>query len=256
MTKALIARGHYYSTFSKSTFPQLTRSAPYLAEDTSSYIASVLRIVVVSNVRCLGGSGVRLGFGLGLVCNWLMSSHRRLGRGGVLFGGSGVLRVLGRVSGVLGRVLRLLSVLFRVLSRHNVRSCVDRARDITSALHSGSGHSVGTKTTSIGVNRLDVRSPGPEFVLGNIQDFSCSLGVSEGGVGISGNDGSVVNEVEQLSCVLGQKNLLLCALNDGSSVNVVSLLELLAGDVGKLSLGDKGLSLCADKLLLERDNLG
>lgn len=143
-----------------------------------------------------------------------------------------------------------------MLSRYDVRSCIDRAGDVTSALHRGGGHGVDTKTTSIGVNRLDVGSPGSELVFGNVQDFSCSLSVSEGGVGISGNDGSVVNEVEQLSCVLGQKDLLLGALNDGSSVNVVSLLELLAGDVGKLSLGDEGLCLCANKLLLESDDLG
>lgn len=31
-------------------------------------------------------------------------------------------------------------------------------------------------------------------------------------------------------------------------------LELLAGDVGKLSLCDEGLGLCTDKLLLENDN--
>lgn len=188
-----------------------------------------------------------LSFGVSLVCNWLVSSYRRLGRSSVLLGGLSVLRVLGGVLGLLG-------VLFRV---SNVRSCVDRAGNVASVtLHRGSGHGADTKATGIGVDGLDIRSPVSEFVLGNIQDLSCVLSVSESGVGISRNNRSVVNEVEQLSCVLGQKNLLLGALNDGSSVNVVSLLELLAGDVGKLSLGDERLSLCADKLLLEGDNLG
>jgi hypothetical protein len=174
-----------------------------------------------------------------------------------LFGRLRVLRVLGRVLGLLSGVLGLLGVLSRVLSRQNVRSCIDGAGDVASVtLHRGSRHGVDTKAISTGVNGLDVGSPVSELVLGHVQDFSCGLSVSESRVGISGNDGSVINEVEQLSCVLGQKNLLLGALNDGSSVNVVSLLELLAGDVGKLSLGDERLGLCTDKLLLKSDNLG
>ena len=72
---------------------------------------------------------------------------------------------------------------------------------------------------------------------------------------ISRDNGSIIDEVEQLSCVLGQQDLLLGALDDSGGVKVVSLLELLAGDVGKLCLGDERLSLCADELLLEGDNL-
>jgi len=74
-------------------------------------------------------------------------------------------------------------------------------------------------------------------------------------VDISRDNRSVINEVEQLSCVLGKQDLLLGALDDSGGVKVVGLLELLAGDVGKLSLGDQRLSLCADELLLEGDNL-
>jgi hypothetical protein len=49
--------------------------------------------------------------------------------------------------------------------------------------------------------------------------------------------------------------LLLGTLNDGCSVDIVSLLELLAGDVGELGFSDERLGLCADKLLLKSDNL-
>lgn len=38
-------------------------------------------------------------------------------------------------------------------------------------------------------------------------------------------------------------------------MKVIGLLELLTGDVGELGFGDKRLGLCADKLLLESDNL-
>lgn len=154
---------------------------------------------------------------------------------------SRVFRLLSEVLRVLGGVLGLLGVVLRVLSRGSG--------------HRSSRHGVGTEVASVGVDGLDVGSPGSELILGNVQDFSCSLSVCEGRVDISRNDRSVVNEVEQLSCVLGQHNLLLGALDDSGGMKVVGLLELLAGDVGKLSLGHKGLSLCADKLLLKRDDL-
>lgn len=38
-------------------------------------------------------------------------------------------------------------------------------------------------------------------------------------------------------------------------MKVIGLLELLTGDVGELGFGDQRLGLCADKLLLESDNL-
>lgn len=140
-------------------------------------------------------------------------------------------------------------------------SSIDRAGDIAGVtLHRGSGyrgrgHGVNTKATSVGVDRLNVGSPGSEFVLGYVEHISCGLGVREGRVHVSRNDGSVINKIEQLSCILGQQDLLLGTLNDGSGVEVVCLLELLTGDVGELGFGDKRLGLCADKLLLESDNL-
>lgn len=161
---------------------------------------------------------------------------------------------------MLARVFGLLSVL-RLLSRDGVVSCIDRAGDIAGVTlhrgsgHRGRGHGVNTKAASVGVDGLDVRSPGSEFVLGYVEHISCRLGVREGRVHVSGNDGSVINKVEQLSCVLGQQDLLLGTLNDGSGVEVVCLLELLTGDVGELGFGDERLGLCADKLLLESDNL-
>jgi hypothetical protein len=208
-------------------------------------------VVLISSVGCLGGSGVRLG--LGLVWNWLLTNDRRLGRSSVLLARAGVLGLLlsgvfglllSRVFGLLSKVLRLLSGVLGLLSVLLLR-----------LLNRGRRHSIGTKVASVGVDGLDVGSPGSELVFGDVQDFSCSLGVRECGVDISRNDRSVVNEVEQLSCVLGQQDLLLGALDDSGGVKVVGLLELLAGDVGKLGLGDEGLSLCADELLLEGDNL-
>lgn len=191
---------------------------------------------------------MRLGLGLGLVCDWLLTNNRRLRRGSVLLVGAGVLGLL------LGRVFRLLSKVLRVLGGVLGLLSVLLLR-VLSGGNGGRRHGVGTKVTGIGVDGLNVGSPGSELVLGDVQDFSCGLSVREGGVDISRNNRSVVNEVEQLSGVLGEHDLLLGALDDSGGVKVVGLLELLAGDVGKLSLSDEGLCLCADKLLLKSDNL-
>lgn len=199
-------------------------------------------VMLVSSVGCLGG------LGLSLICNWFLTNDRRLRRSGVLVGMLSVLRLLSRIFGLLGKVLRVLGGILGLLS-------VVLSRSSTLGGHGSSGHGVGTKVTSVGVNRLDVGGPGSELVFGNVQDFSCGLSVREGGVDVSRDNGSVVNEVEQLPCVLGQQDLLLGALDDSGGVKVVGLLELLAGDVGKLGLGDKRLSLCADELLLESDDL-
>ena len=50
--------------------------------------------------------------------------------------------------------------------------------------------------------------------------------------------------------------MLLGSLDDGGGVDVVCLLELLAGDVGQLSLGDERLGFGADEFLLESDEFG
>jgi hypothetical protein len=49
---------------------------------------------------------------------------------------------------------------------------------------------------------------------------------------------------------------LLAVLTQGIELVRESRLELLAGDVGELRFGDQGLSLSADELLLEHNNLG
>lgn len=49
---------------------------------------------------------------------------------------------------------------------------------------------------------------------------------------------------------------LLAVLTEGIELVGKGRLELLASDVGKLRLSDEGFGLCADKLLLQDDNLG
>ena len=74
--------------------------------------------------------------------------------------------------------------------------------------------------------------------------------------GLTGGDGSVVNELQQVFPVAGNDGDLFAVLAERVKLVGISGLDLLAGDVRQLSLGDKGLGLGADKLLLEDNNLG
>lgn len=55
---------------------------------------------------------------------------------------------------------------------------------------------------------------------------------------------------------LGEDDLFLGALDDGGGVEVEGFLELLAGYVGELGVGDEGLGFGADELLFEGDEFG
>lgn len=129
-------------------------------------------------------------------------------------------------------------------------------RGLVSGSASSGWHGVGPKLASVAGDGGKVGLPLSQLNLSLVEDVLSHLGVLEGRVGITRNDGGVVKQLEQRAGVLGKQDLLLGALDDGSSVDVVCLLELLAGDVGQLSLGDKRLGLCTDKLLLEGDDLG
>jgi hypothetical protein len=74
--------------------------------------------------------------------------------------------------------------------------------------------------------------------------------------GLAGGDRGVVDELEQVLSVASNDGELLAVLAHGVELVGEGGLELLAGDVGQLGLGDQGLGLGADKLLLENNNLG
>jgi hypothetical protein len=92
--------------------------------------------------------------------------------------------------------------------------------------------------------------------LGVVEDLAGGELVGVGLAVLAGDDGRVVEQAEELAGVLGEQDLLLGALDDGGGAEVVGLLELLAGDVGELGLGDEGLGFGADELLLEGDEFG
>ena len=66
----------------------------------------------------------------------------------------------------------------------------------------------------------------------------------------------VVHKLEQVLAESSNDGELLAVLAEGIELVGESSLELLAGDVGELSLGDQGLSFGSDKLLLENHNAG
>jgi hypothetical protein len=74
--------------------------------------------------------------------------------------------------------------------------------------------------------------------------------------GLAGGDRGVVDELEQVLSVASNDGELLAVLAHGIELVGEGGLELLAGDVGQLGLGDQGLGLSANKLLLKDNNLG
>lgn len=63
---------------------------------------------------------------------------------------------------------------------------------------------------------------------------------------LAGHYWSIVKHIENVASLLCQNDLLLRTFDDRCGVDIVSLLELLPGDVCKLRFRDQGLSLGAD----------
>ncbi len=78
-------------------------------------------------------------------------------------------------------------------------------------------------------DRLQARLPPPQILLGVVQDLARVLGVLERMARVAGNDGRVVEKVEQTATVAGQEGLLLRPFDSGGEVHVVGLFELLTG---------------------------
>lgn len=83
---------------------------------------------------------------------------------------------------------------------------------------------------------LEVWLPCLQLLLGVVEDLAGVVGVGEGLAHIAGDDGCVVEVVEQAAAVFGKDDLFLCAFNGGGEVEVVSFFELLTGLTGQISL--------------------
>jgi hypothetical protein len=117
-------------------------------------------------------------------------------------------------------------------------------------------HGIGTQHPTLRRNTRVARLPSPQTLLCVVESLSCQLGVVVGWALLAGHNGRVVEQVDELSRLGREQDLLLGSLDHGGGVDVVGFFELLAGDVGELSLGDERLGFGADEFLLEGDELG
>ena len=138
---------------------------------------------------------------------------------------------------------------------HHIRSTSRRVRllGIATGLV---GHGIGTQHPTLRRDACVAWLPGPQTFLCVVEGLSCQLGIVVGWTLLAGHNGRIVEQVDELSRLGREQDLLLGSLDDGGGVDVVCLLELLAGNVGQLSLGDKRLGFGANELLLESDELG
>ncbi len=68
------------------------------------------------------------------------------------------------------------------------------------------------------MDRLQVRRPVAEVLFGVVQDLTGLVGVLEGGTGVAGDDGGVVEQIQEAATVAGEHDLLLGALDGGGEV--------------------------------------
>jgi len=116
----------------------------------------------------------------------------------------------------------------------------------------GKGAGTGGK---LGAHGSVLLNPVGERVLAVLDDGLGSLVSVVGVAGLTWGDWGVVDELKEVLTVTGDDGKLLRVLTESVELVVESSLQLLAGDVGKLSLGDEGLGLGTDELLLKNDNL-
>ena len=76
---------------------------------------------------------------------------------------------------------------------------------------------------------LQVWLPCLQLLLRVIEDLPSVVGVRKWLANVSGNNGRVIEVVEQATTVSGKYDLFLGALDGGSEVQIVSFLELLTG---------------------------
>lgn len=97
--------------------------------------------------------------------------------------------------------------------------------------------------------------PVGESILAVLDDGLGGLVAVVGVAGLTGSDRGVVNELEEMLAEASDDGELLAVLTESVELVCEGSLELLAGDVGELGLGDERLGLSADELLLENNNL-
>lgn len=86
------------------------------------------------------------------------------------------------------------------------------------------------------MDRFEVWLPISKFVLGVVEHLTSFFGMRKGRVRVTWDYRSVVDQVQNSTSLLGQDDLFLGALNCSSKVDIVGLLEFLAGLEGSARL--------------------
>lgn len=121
------------------------------------------------------------------------------------------------------------------LLRGNYVVLIDRKLGLDPIAGAGTGTNTGTNTSTltgdtaiVGVVVVSLGLPVAEVVLGVVQNLAGLGSVVVDGLGVTGDNRSVVKKLQQAATVLGQDNLLLGTLNSGGELGLVGFLELLA----------------------------
>jgi hypothetical protein len=131
-----------------------------------------------------------------------------------------------------------VDVLLRLSGRRNDEAAIAKSH---TAAHftafvllglSDRGRAVGDDATSTEakaaeMDLLDILIPIAEVFFRIVENLPGCLTMEVRGMGITRNDGGVIEEVDETASLLGEQNLLLGACNGGSSVEVEGFLELL-----------------------------
>jgi hypothetical protein len=108
----------------------------------------------------------------------------------------------------------------------------------------------------LGRNNCVRRDPVGERIFTVLDDGLASLISVIGLASLTRSNRSIIDKLEQVLSVAGNDGNLLAVLTESIELVGIGSLNLLAGDVRKLCLSNKRLSLSSDKFLLENNDLG
>jgi hypothetical protein len=90
-------------------------------------------------------------------------------------------------------------------------------------------HRSNPQVSRIGRDRFYLQAVTLKVTLGIVEDYTCGLCLCKGRMSVTWDNRGVVDQVQKSTSMFGQDNLLLGPFNGGREVEIVCLLELLAG---------------------------
>lgn len=106
------------------------------------------------------------------------------------------------------------------------------------------------------MNRLNPALPPSQRSLSIIENLLPGFCVRVRGSFFTRDHRGVIEQVDKTTSLLGKKDLLFSALDDGCGMHIIGFFEFLARDILELGFGDEGLSFGADEFLFQGDEFG